>query len=315
MIMKNHLLIILSLLFFHVAFSQEESVRNDDCYSRYKWFPKIGNPTLLDSLKCDIFCSSNRNNLNNKQEVLDSLLIIHENDGFLNMSKGDYLMQENYQDTLFLKYYKKAAKIGFEQEFLYTNISIFYFNYSLNDLTKESKLSILANANKYIQKALLLHTEAPAFKLEVLGSIKMQLKEVENKDLHVPKHPRFFDTLYIMTHMRSCGEFGGHMEYIKCYQKEDKLLGIFSVGKAFCEQGFQPSEESLLLNYKTSPQIIDSIALQTYLNYFNSITDEMNILSNAPSCFWVLIDNDYYFRRDLSGNSEEYKTFRNDIFK
>lgn len=132
-----------------------------------------------------------------------------------------------------------------------------------------------------------------------------ELKKLESS----PK----FDTLVIITLLRDCGEFGGHYEYIKCFYNKESLVGCFHQDPAECEYNLKPKNEIYNL-YKKGNQLIDSTQLIQFLDYFKS-SEHTDMISNAPTEFWIIKNNIIYYRMRHFGHGDVYIAFRDKIFK
>lgn len=122
-----------------------------------------------------------------------------------------------------------------------------------------------------------------------------------------------FDTILIITLLRDCGEFGGHFEYIKCFYKKDTIFGSFHQDPPECEFNFKP-EKAIFNSYKKGNQPIDSTQLVQYFEYFKK-QEENDLMSNAPTEFWIISQNVVYYQIRHLGRGDVYIAFRDKIFR
>lgn len=313
----------LSLLFIlTISNSYSQTKDNyDECISSFLEDFNMENPTELDSLKIKLECILYTKEYEKGLKLVDSLIQSNPSDGSLYHLKGNILYRD-IRDTAYIQYYRKAAQLGFLEGREYLTIGQHYLSYSHGNgffesplnLSDADVLKILMISKKNIHKALAITKDYSAECYESLVKIQSAENYINKIELKPLQFNQDFDTLIIMSFLMDCGEFGGHMEYIKFFHENDNIVGVYSQDQPVCMADIQPKKE-LYADYKQDHQIISPAQLKMYIDHFNSIQKDIGYTSNAPSEFWLLIDGVYYFKRDWSGNSLEYEILRNSLFK
>jgi hypothetical protein len=318
--MKKIIYILISITFSLPIFGQEQYInKNYDC-NLLSWMKKKGE-TELDLKLIKIECLIIRDQFESGMKILDSLIFANPTNGELCATKADYLSRNNRFDTTYISYQKQAIKLNYNLGYSIYHLGDYYYNFlmccerdkSPLKLSKTQKLELLEFAELNFSKALLLNKKLKSNYLENLAKIKEKRAELTNIKIDELKFSNEFDTLLIISELMDCGEFGGHLEYIKCYHSKGNIVAIFSQDEPFCqnEKPARPPDTS----YKTGEQKIDSKILKSYIEHFKKIIKNPDVVTNAPTTFWIIQNSNIYFQRDWTGNSKEYETLRDKTFK
>jgi tetratricopeptide (TPR) repeat protein len=321
--MKKVSLIFMFFAFTITLFGQYKYIDKDyDCKLLDWHYRYIKNPNKLDTLLIRIECLVSRGQFNSGMKILDSLIKSNPNNGKLYAYKSTYLSQNNIFDTAYFAYQKKAVELNYFLGSSLYSLACNYYNYfngceaekSPHHLSKVKKVELLNLAEINCLKAMSIDKSIKNFCLELLVMIKNKKAVINKTKIESLRFSNKFDTLLIISRLMDCGEFGGHLEYIKCYHAKNNLIAVFSQDELFC-QGEQKPDKPPYGLYKKGEQKIDSVILKSYINHFNNIEEHPDMTTNAITSFWVFIDSNFYFQRDMSGNSKEYESLRDKIFK
>lgn len=255
-------------------------------------------------------------------KILDSLIKSNLDNGKLYAYKASYFSQNNVFDTVYFAFQKEAIRLNYFLGSSLYNLACDYYNYiiscesekSILHLSKDKKIELLNSAEINCLKAIPIDKSGKNRCLELLVMIKNKKAAITNTKIEPLKFTNKFDTLLIISQLMDCGEFGGHLEYIKCYHVKDNIVSVFYQDQPFC-QGMEKSDKPLYNLYKKEQQNIDSTELKSYINHFNSIEEHPDMTTNAMTSFWIFMDTNLYFQRDWTGNSKEYELLRDKIFK
>jgi hypothetical protein len=321
--MQGKVLIIIVLLFFyHNSNSQNYIDENYDCELLNWRFEHIDAPTAVDTILIDVECLIIRNQYEKGMSLLDSLIQKNKDYPELYLQKAYYQADYNRFDTAYFANFRKALKLGADTSFTLYNLGVYYYNYLLafNDSTFQQELSsseiisLINQAEHVVRKSAIYDKEYLSYSYEFLSMSKQLKADVRNENLTPFSVEVKFDTLLLMSQLMDCGEFGGHIEYIKCYYDNEKLKAIFWKDDPICQIEV-PEEELADNDYRKAPQEITENILNQYVNHVINIDRNPSMMTNAPTSFWMVKDGDPFFICDWTGNSEEYELFRNTIFK
>jgi hypothetical protein len=320
--MKKHFYLFILLICSLQIIGQNLDIdKNYDCNLLNNRYLYIENPTKIDSILLKIECLVIRGQFDNGMNMLDSLLKQNPDNGNLYYLKGHYYSDKNIFDTVYISYQKKAIELNYELHLCLYNLGNYYYNYLIScesgtspiKLSNNQKLELLNSAEINYTKAL-SYKEFKADALEAIYKTKEKRAFITNNKIPELTFTNQFDTLLIITQLRDCGEFGGHLEYIKCYHSNGNIVGIFSQDERFCDYKIKPNKPPYQL-YKKGEQKASSEMLKLYVEHFKEIIPDPDIATNAPTAFWIIKDSNIYFQRDWTGNSKEYQKFRDTIFK
>lgn len=306
-----------------VALGQNHGKSLSEC-DGFNWkYDFIENPTEVDSALILIECLVNQNNYPIAMELLDSLIAENATDASLFMVRANYRWKHDACDTIYIEDLFKALSFGGDSSINLYNIGVHYYNYIIacDDSSgamkpsTEDKLKLLKRAESIVKEAAAYDSSLVGFYYEFMfmtWELKTKITGVELNPISLDEK---FDTLLLMAQLRDCGEFGGHMEYIKCYYSDGKLVGRFWKDPPLCIGNFTPEEKEGHEIFKNSLQTINFDLLNTYFQHVTTIVNPYLEATNSPTSFWVIKDDRPFFVRDWIGNSKEYEVFRNATFK
>lgn len=132
------------------------------------------------------------------------------------------------------------------------------------------------------------------------------------------------DTLSISAFIADCGEFGGHKEFLKCY----------NTGDSYCIQHYsEPACDNTLFNYPPEDKgrfskvgeatISKPIELNeqskglviNYLRDFSNLPRKTPMYTNAPTRYWVTFKEKKYYRYFGAGTWTEFIKLRDKLYK
>jgi hypothetical protein len=122
------------------------------------------------------------------------------------------------------------------------------------------------------------------------------------------------DTLNIKGYIADCGEFGGHYEFIKIYKYRSKVIATL-LRNTPCRPGMDLLEgtpellNTVSLNKTLKPLITD------FIIKFNELVHSTDWDSNAPTDFEISYQNKKIYKRDQTGDWNEFIYLRNNLFK
>ncbi|MFT4850983.1 MAG: hypothetical protein ACI83B_003545 [Sediminicola sp.] len=321
--MKNNLfLIILFFLYQQNAKGQNYIDENYDC-ELLNWKIELEeNPTAVETALKDVECLIIRNQYQKGIKLLDSLIVQNTTNTKLYHIKTHFQVNHNIYDTTYFKNLRLALSLGSapDTSMILYNLGVYYLNFlvACNDsnspvtIEESQFLNLIDRAENYAKESSTYNKEY----IPDYYGFKFIVKETRSNYLNIPLQPLSynddFDTILIMSELRDCGEFGGHIEYIKCYQKNGEIKGEFWAGPTDCKYEAQNENNQ---EFKFKPQNISKVELKKYINHVLSIEKNPSSWTNAPTSFWVIIDGEPFFILDWSGNSVEYEKFRNMFFK
>ncbi|MBK8806986.1 MAG: hypothetical protein IPO21_10205 [Bacteroidales bacterium] len=322
--MKERVLMLFALLFFYYSSNSQNYVDENYNCELLQWKLKhIYNPTSVDTIAIiDVECLIIRNQYEKGMRLLDSLIEKNKDNPKLYLHKAFHQVNKNSFDTTYFNNFRIALKLGADSSSTLYNIGIYYLNFvmSCNDslspikIKTSDKFNLINRAEYYVKQAAAHDKNYLADLYEFLSKTKEYKAEISNIALKPFSIDENFDTLLLMAKLMDCGEFGGHIEYIKCYYHKGELKAVFWKDNPICEIEF--SKENIIENnFKNTPQTISKELLSKYVNYVININKNPSMVTNAPTLFWIIKDNDPFFISDWTGNSNEYEVFRNNIFK
>jgi hypothetical protein len=327
--MKERVLILIAFLFLYCDSNSQSFIdENYNCEWLHWRFDEIDHPTSIDTTLIDVECLIIRNQYDKGINLLDSLIKKNGDNPELYLRKAYFQADKNIFDTLYFDNFRTALELGADTSQTLYNLGAYYFNFlvacgdstSPLKLALSDKINLINRAEKVVERAATHDKEYLSYYYEFVSLSRAYKAELRNEDLEpFPVEEPFsveadFDTLLIMSELMDCGEFGGHIEYIKCYYDHEELKAIFWKDDPKCEIEI-PKREIIENNYKRGPQSITKERLITYLSHVTSIDENPSMMTNAPTSFWIVKDNDPFFIRDWTGNSKEYETFRDEVFK
>ncbi len=130
------------------------------------------------------------------------------------------------------------------------------------------------------------------------------------------------DTLTIFATIRDCGEFGGHTERIKIFKKNNILYAQQS-SEPLCDLGFkkklQKSKFARKGKYTVNRAVkLNNAKLELVKNYiikFNEFKRNGTTYSNAPTDFWINLNNKTLAKRhDKIGKWKEFIDLREKLY-
>jgi len=320
--MKERVLILIALLFiYYISNSQNHIDENYDCELLNWKFKYIDNPTSVDTTLIFVKCLIIRNQYEKGMSLLDSLIEKNKDNPELYLQKAYHQADKKELDTAYFVNFRIALKHGAEPSLTLYNLGVHYFNYvvACNDssspvtLSASEKINLIKQAESFVKQSAVHNKEYLSYSYEFLSLSKEFKAKIRNEDLPPLALTEEFDTLLIMSRLPDCGEFGGHIEYIKCYYQQGELKAVFWKDDPICDIVI-PKEVVIENDYKTDPQTVSKEALFQYLYHVINIDKSPSVYTNAPTSFWIVKDNDPFFIRDWTGNSKEYELFRDKIF-
>lgn len=320
--MKNIFLLVVFSSFCLNSNCQSFIDKNYDCELLNWKYEYIENPTSVDSTLIDVECLIIRDKYKKGISLLNSLIEKNKDNPELYLRKAYFQADKDIFDTLYFNNFRIALELGADTSETLYNTGVYYYNYliSVNDssspvkLANTDKINLIDQAEMVVKKAAIHDEKYLSYSYEFLSQSKELKAKIKNEKLNPFSLDDKFDTLLIMSQIMDCGEFGGHIEYIKCFYQNDELKATFWKDDPDCEVEI-PKEEFVEYNYKSKPQLISYEALSQYVNHVINIDKKPSMWTNAPTSFWIIKDNDPFFIRDWTGNSKEYELFRDKIFK
>jgi hypothetical protein len=321
--MTRRVLLLIILIFFYCnSHCQSYVSENYDCDLLNWRFEEIENPTTIDTVLVDVECLINRNQYDKGMGLLDSLIEKNHYNPDLYLLKAHFQERNNLFDTIYFNSYRIALELGADTGQTLYNLGALYYNYVIAcnnsdspvKVTASEKIDILNHAESVVKLAAYHDYKYLSYSYEFLSLSKEAKAEIMGEAIKPISLESKFDTLLLMSQLMDCGEFGGHIEYIKCYYQNEELKGVFWKDAPICEIEI-PVVDKKQNDYKTDPQVISIKDLRQYLKHVLKIDKEPSSWTNAPTSFWVIRDNDPFFIRDWTGNCAEYESFRDKIFK
>lgn len=316
----------LILLFFTLSRTvqgQDQYIDKDyeckllDCNYRY-----MKNPTKLDTLLIAVECLVIRDQFSQGMRKLDSLIQVYPENGKLYYYKAFYCRDNNIYDTTYFSLLRKSIDLNYQNGSSLGTFANFCYEFivacekpnSLTILPKTKKKELLNVTENYCLKAIQLDNAGKNSHLELLAMTKQKRNEISGIKTGDLKFSNDFDTLIFVSQLNDCGEFGGHLEYIKFYHIEKNIVGEFSQDVPYCQDEMQPDTPPYAA-YKKGPEKVDSTSIKSYIKHLKNINKRPDAVTNAPTSFWVIQGENIYFVRDWTGNSKQYETLRDKIFK
>ncbi len=321
--MKTKLFLITSFIILHFNSICQSYIDEDYNCELLNWkFDLVDIPTAVDTALKDVECLIIRNQYQKGMKLLDSLIETNSTNNKLYHVKTHFQVEHNIYDTVYLNNLRLALALGKDSDtsLILYNLGVYYLNYlvACNDssspvnLDSSDFINLINRAELLVKKSAVLNKEYVPDSYEFLYIAKETKAEVLNIPLQPLSIDGDFDTLLIMSELRDCGEFGGHLEYIKCYYKNGKLKGVFWKDHPTCKTEVDEKSADV---FKVKEQKLSKRELMEYLNHVISIDKNPSSWTNAPTSFWVIKDNEPFFIRDWTGNSSEYEIFRDENFK
>jgi hypothetical protein len=122
------------------------------------------------------------------------------------------------------------------------------------------------------------------------------------------------DTLLIGSIIMDCGEFGGHNEYIYIYVQDSKIYAKLKREKLCDTKSVKNNPNAKFIDIVELPLNSQNTILN-YINKFNNFVPDPNIVSNAPTDFWIKFKNENYDFHDQTGRWKEFLIIRNTLFE
>jgi len=127
------------------------------------------------------------------------------------------------------------------------------------------------------------------------------------------------DTLEIVSSFHDstdCGEFGGHKEVLKIF-KNDKVTFTYHREPRQClMRNPSPFPNNIVMNYTWSLDIDKQKLINGYLKQLQDHIPSKNVVTNAPSFYWVRFNGREIFRlNDSDASWKEYENFRDAVLK
>ncbi len=121
------------------------------------------------------------------------------------------------------------------------------------------------------------------------------------------------DTLIISATIMDCGEFGGHNENIYIYIQDNKIFAKLKRDKLCDTENVKNNPKAKFVEIVELPTNSQNTILN-YINKFNDFVPDPNIISNAPTDFWIKFKNENYDFHDQTGRWKEFLIIRNTLF-
>lgn len=307
---------------YNSSYGQREYIdKNYDCKLLTVWNPFFKNPSKIDTILLRVECYVIRDQFAYGINLLDSLIRTNPKEGKLFVLKAQYHYRHNIYDTVYFSCLREAINLNYDLGFSLGLTANLYYNYisatespnSTFTLSNSKKNQLLELCEKNCLKSLPIYNERKDFILELLSLTKKKKADLNGQKIEELNLVSKFDTLTIVSQLMDCGEFGGHLEYIKCYHSNNDIVAEFSQDPPYCELGHKSENAPHI--FKTGLQKISLAQLDTYVKHFNSINPNPHRMTNAPTSFWVMKDSNIYYIRDWSGNSKEFESLRDATFK
>jgi hypothetical protein len=321
--MKRIVLLIIASIFLNFNSSCQNFIDKDfDCGFLFERVEYNDSLTYIDTALIDVECYIMKNQYERGMKLLDSLIEKNKSNPELYLKKAYFQANHNIYDTAYFDNYRKAIEAGADTGNTLYNLGVYYFNYVMTfneinspyELKASEKINLINQAESLVKQSAIHDKKYLCYSYEILCLTKESKSEIMNTTLQPFSFDEKFDTLLIMSELKDCGEFGGHIEYIKCYYQQRKLKAEFWKDAPICEIEITKDRKTEN-DYKSEPQTISYKALSKYVNHVINIDKNPSSISNAPTSFWIIKDNEPFFIRDWTGNSIEYESFRDKIFK
>jgi len=122
------------------------------------------------------------------------------------------------------------------------------------------------------------------------------------------------DTFKIEAYIADCGEFGGHHEYIRIYQKRSHFIVTLKrdppcQNNLDFELGIKKSFEKAKLT-RNRKKIIG-----IFICDFNTKIQPKDYTSNAPTHFLIIYRKKIYYKEDQTGEWNKFTELSNELFK
>jgi hypothetical protein len=276
----------------------------------------------LDTLLIEVECLVIRDRFSVGMKMLDSLIKDNPENGKLYYCKAFYYRDNNIYDTTYFSLLRKSIELNYQIGSSLGSFANFCFNFivacekpkSPIILSSLKKIEFLNISEGYCIKAIPLENRGKDSYLELLAMIKDKRNEISGIKTGELKFNNKFDTLTLVSQLMDCGEFGGHLEYIKFYHSNKNIVAEFSQDIPSCQNEMKPDNPPYKF-YKKDPQKVDSTLIKSYIKHFVRINKRPDSSTNAPTSFWIMQDSNIYFVRDWTGNSKQYEKLRDKIFK
>ena len=240
---RSFILLIVYLSVYSVFGQSKDFYKNYDCYTHVR----NENPASLDYNLELIQCIARHDNYDKAMRLLDSLILIYPDSGKLYFFKAICRLEQNMYDTTCISFYKKAIDLNYNLSLCYENMGGHYYNFlvfceyknSPFKLKLKEKLKLLDLAEENYLKSININKISKEYVLQDLALVKYKrdtLLGVKQKEL---SYPDKFDTITIITSLLDCGEFGGHLEYVKIYHSGKDIVGVLSLDSIYCSPGMQ----------------------------------------------------------------------------
>lgn len=319
---KGVFIILFAVYLGKIGHCQPYINENYDCDLLDWKYEFMETPNKLDTLLIHVDCLVIRNRFNRAMAILDSLIGENPSNLTLHLSRIQHKSRRRICSTIYFDELNEASILAADKGKELLNLGIYYLNYisscedstSSEKLLEAEKLRILDRVERIVKRAAINDKNYLGPSYEIIYEIISRRARITNKPTPTFSLKSKFDTLLLISELPDCGEFGGHMEYIKCYYSNEILVGRFWKDNPIC-QGEISFNNQDSLKFKTLAQPIDFKLLDQYVNHVLKIDKKPPISTNAPTSFWLVKDGIPHFTRDWSGNSEEYEVFRNSVFK